>query len=196
MVVLSLILIRSWPSELLIILEANELKRMLIGYGSKPGAFVKPSPTFPTFSTATLSPTYGPLPLFYPFFLPVKRSEKSDNQWLFFMNNCKQTFKKTKVCDQETKAIMMSIATLHGSVTSSMNSYDSSCEMKCFAEEKNQAPYGLPFGRMPSGPMDARSMSPTYAAFVMQQAAQTMSPTFEMYRNFPFGPASPSSLFQ
>uniref|UniRef100_A0A1I7VY09 dTCF n=1 Tax=Loa loa TaxID=7209 RepID=A0A1I7VY09_LOALO len=49
---------------------------------------------------------------------------------------------------------------------------------------------------MPSGPMDARSMSPTYAAFVMQQAAQTMSPTFEMYRNFPFGPASPSSLFQ
>ncbi|KAK6106044.1 HMG (high mobility group) box family protein [Brugia pahangi] len=98
--------------------------------GSKPGAFVKPSPTFPTFSAATLSPTYGPLPLFYPFFLP------------------------------------------------------------------NQAPYGLPFGRMPSGPMDARSMSPTYAAFVMQQAAQTMSPTFEMYRNFPFGPASPSSLFQ
>ncbi|VDK86673.1 unnamed protein product [Litomosoides sigmodontis] len=64
------------------------------------------------------------------------------------------------------------------------------------AELQNQAPYGLPFGRMPSGPMDARSMSPTYAAFVMQQAAQTMSPTFEMYRNFPFGPASPSSLFQ
>ncbi|VBB33228.1 unnamed protein product [Acanthocheilonema viteae] len=40
--------------------------------GSKPGAFVKPSPTFPTFSAATLSPTYGPLPLFYPFFLPVR----------------------------------------------------------------------------------------------------------------------------
>ncbi|MCP9260341.1 Protein pop-1 [Dirofilaria immitis] len=39
--------------------------------GSKPGAFVKPSPTFPTFSAATLSPTYGPLPLFYPFFLPL-----------------------------------------------------------------------------------------------------------------------------
>lgn len=63
-------------------------------------------------------------------------------------------------------------------------------------EFQNQAPYGLPFGRMPSGPMDARSISPTYAAFVMQQAAQTMSPSFEMYRNFPFGPASPSSLFQ
>uniref|UniRef100_A0A1I7VY93 Secreted protein n=1 Tax=Loa loa TaxID=7209 RepID=A0A1I7VY93_LOALO len=44
--------------------------------GSKPGAFVKPSPTFPTFSAATLSPTYGPLPLFYPFFLPLKVKER------------------------------------------------------------------------------------------------------------------------
>ncbi|VDN03478.1 unnamed protein product [Thelazia callipaeda] len=62
-------------------------------------------------------------------------------------------------------------------------------------ELSNQSPYGLPFGRMPSAPMDARSMSPTYAAFVMQQAAQSMSPGFDMYRNFPFGPASPSSIF-
>lgn len=45
--------------------------RFMLLSGSKPGAFVKPSPTFPTFSAATLSPTYGPLPLFYPFFLPV-----------------------------------------------------------------------------------------------------------------------------
>lgn len=34
-------------------------------------------------------------------------------------------------------------------------------------------------------------MSPSYAAaFVMQQAAQSMSPTFDMYR-FPFAPGSP-----
>lgn len=94
--------------------------------GSKPGAFVKPSPTFPAFPTAAMSPSYGPLPLFYPFFLP------------------------------------------------------------------SQPPYGMSFGRMPPSAMDARTMSPSYAAaFVMQQAAQTMSPSFDMYRNFPFAPASP-----
>lgn len=59
---------------------------------------------------------------------------------------------------------------------------------------QGQPSYGMPFPRMPTTPMDARAMSPSYAAFMMHQAAQ-ISPTYDMYRNFGFGPGSPLQVF-
>ncbi|KHN81120.1 Protein pop-1 [Toxocara canis] len=142
--------------------------------GSKPGAFVKPSPTFPAFSAAAMSPSYGPLPLFYPFFLPQIRCQQPVLDWVLMNGSQSVSFIRWLVMQQiRCQQPVLDWVLMNGS-------------------QSSQPPYGMSFGRMPPSAMDARTMSPSYAAaFVMQQAAQTMSPSFDMYRNFPFAPASP-----